>query len=139
MKAEELTQKPRYGYVGWELPEHERARLLAIFEPAYPDVIAHHVTLKNGVRETYPLPTQTRGEVVGVADDGHRVQALVVMIGGETHRPDHGTFHVTWSIDRGAGAKPFHSNDCIAAHGFVRLEKPIPIKLEPKFFPQVQN
>lgn len=136
-----MDQKPaqpklQHGYVGWELPASERDKLLELIPPLYPDVIAHHVTLKAGVKETYPLPTHTAGVIVGVSCDDERVQALIVMIDGEIYREDFGTYHITWSIDRGAGAKPFHSNACIAKHGFVRLETSVPVTLEPKFFPQ---
>jgi hypothetical protein len=131
--------KPQRGYVGWELPASDREILLQIIAPLYPDVIAHHVTLKTGVTADYALPTQTFGEVVGVSCDDERVQCLIVKIDGELYRPDFGTFHITWSIDREKGAKPFHSNACIAKHGFKLINPTIPITLVPKFFPQVQN
>jgi hypothetical protein len=133
------ADKPQRGYVGWELPAYDRDKLLELIPPVYTDVIAHHVTLKAGVTADYPLPTETRGEVVGVSCDDNRVQCLVVRVDGVLYRPDNGTFHITWSIDREKGAKPFHSNACIAAHGFKLIEPFVPITLVPKFFPQVQN
>ena len=39
--------------------------------------------------------------MVGVADDGAGVQALVVEIGGTTRRADGSTYHVAWSLARG--------------------------------------
>lgn len=120
-------------YIGWALPEAERERLLHLFPAAYPDVIAHHITLVHGVPLDAPIPTVTAGKIVGVADDGERVQALVVAIVGQTQRPDGKTYHITWSIDRAKGAKPVHSNAVISEHGFSPCP-PIPIRLIPSRF-----
>jgi hypothetical protein len=72
---------------GWLLHPEDRDRLLAVFPFAYPRVVAHHVTLEARVRPGRPLPGDTEGFVVGVADDGAGVQALVVEIGGTTASP----------------------------------------------------
>ena len=135
MTDQTTPAKPRHSYVGWELPGSVRDKLLEIFPPLYPDVIAHHVTLKHGVKETYPLPTATSGRIVGTTHDNDRVQALIVEIGGDIYREDFGVYHVTWSIDRAKGAKAFHSNACISNHGFEWIETPIEITLIPMFFP----
>lgn len=119
-------------YVGWKLPEADRQRLLALVAPAYPNVRAHHVTLAFGVRRGYPLPGETAGRIVGVADDGSGVQALVVEIGGTTRRPDGSTYHITWSLAPGRAAK--ESNRVIAARGWTPVP-PVGIGLEPRFFP----
>jgi len=135
MKAEEIETPKVYGYVGWELPEPERTKLLAMFKPTHADVVAHHVTLKAGVSAEYPLPHETHGEVVGVADDGTSVQCVVVSIGGSTDRADGGTYHITWSLDTASGAKAWMSNKLLKG-GFTALNQNIPIQLVPKFFPQ---
>src|SRR5207237_10239845 len=101
------------------------------FPPAYPEVVAHHVTLKFGDREA-ALPTETGGEIVGVADDGQGVQALVLQIGGTTTRPDGSTFHITWSLAPGREAR--ESNDVIRRHGWAAFAAPIPVRLIPKTF-----
>jgi hypothetical protein len=132
----ELQAKPAHGYVGWELPEHERTKLLAIFKPSYPDVIAHHVTFKFGVKQGYPLPTETHGEVIGVADDGDRVQALVVTVDGNIYNADNRIMHITWSLDKAKGARAHMSNQVIGDGNFTRLEHKIPIQLVPQFFVQ---
>jgi hypothetical protein len=137
MKAEELETPKIYGYVGWELPEHERTKLLAQFPPSYTDVVAHHVTLKAGVSAEYPLPHEAHGDVVGWADDGISVQCVVVSIGGSTTRADNGTYHITWSLDKASGAKAWMSNKLLK-DGFTKLDKAIPIQLVPKFFEQTQ-
>lgn len=125
--------KPVKGYVGWELPASERARLLAVFPPSYSRVMAHHCTLKFGVTSDELLPTAQEGLVVGVADDGVGVQALVLKIGGTIHRPGGGVYHITWSL--GTGRKPMESNHVIAREGFTPVQPAIPVRLTPKFFP----
>lgn len=120
-------------YVGWLLSEPERQRLLALFEPRYPDVVAHHVTLAFGVGEDHPLPSETQGFVAGIADDNKGVQALVIEIGGTTARPDGSTYHITWSLDRAAGAKPVDSNRVIRDLGYERVPQ-VPVRLIPKWF-----
>ncbi len=122
----------RRGYVGWTLPEDERARLLALFPAAYARTVAHHVTAAFDVPASHPPPKETGGTVVGIADDGAGVQALVLSIGGTTARPDGSAWHVTWSL--GPGRKPVDSNDAIRRHGWTAL-KPLPVRLEPRFFP----
>jgi hypothetical protein len=117
---------------GWKLPAPDRARLLARVAPLFPDVIADHVTLQVG--SDAPLPRETGGDVVGVADDGQGVQALVVRIGGTTARPDGSTYHITWSLDRAQGRRAKESNDVIAACGWRPLEPPEPIALQPACF-----
>lgn len=123
-----------HAYVGWELPEAVRDLLLVLFPPVYPDVVAHHVTLAFGVPLDTPLPTATKGIVVGIADNGEGVQALVVEIDGEIKRPDGKIYHITWSLDREKGFKPQHSNDVIREEGFKETPR-VPIVLVPKLFP----
>jgi hypothetical protein len=120
---------------GWLLPESDRMRLLERFPPAYPDVVAHHVTLTSGTDQTTPLPRETRGEVIGFADDGMGVQAAVVRIAGTSDRPDGSTYHITWSLDRSKGREAKDSNDVIARLGWKNISPPIPIALTPARFP----
>lgn len=127
--------KDIYGYTAWELPEHEREKLLKLIPPAYPDVVAHHVTDQFGVISPTPLSDITSATIVGVSDDGEGVQALVVSVGGTVRRHDGKVYHITWSLDRAAGAKPYDSNRVIEQHGVTRIVSPIGIELTPKFFP----
>ena len=122
---------PRRFYTGWLVDADDRADLLARIPPVYAEVVAHHVTQKFGDVAAAP-PSETEGEVIGVADDGHGVQALVVRIGGTTARPDGATYHITWSLAAGREAR--ESNAVIARLGFVELPAPIPVKLEPRPF-----
>ncbi|MCC2981344.1 hypothetical protein [Sphingomonas sp. IC4-52] len=125
---------PRHWVTGWILGADERERLLERFTPRFPDVIAHHVTLRFGVEDGTPLPTETRGEIVGEIDDGAGVQALIVAIAGTTERGDGGTYHVTWSLDRKRGRRPVESNDVIARFGWQPLAELVPIRLQPARF-----
>jgi hypothetical protein len=116
---------------GWLLEEADRARLLALFPPAYDRVIAHHVTLRVGVPPDFPLPTAEEGAVVGLADDGAGVQALVVEIDGTTRRPDGSTWHITWSLAEGRA--PIESNAVLRARGWTATPRH-PIRLRPAVF-----
>ena len=117
---------------GWLLDERERAPLLDRFPPAYPRVVAHHVTLRSGTDPETPLPAATGGEIVGLADDGIGVQALVVAIGGTTAREDGSVYHVTWSLAEGRQA--VESNAVIAERGWSALDETITITLLPARF-----
>jgi hypothetical protein len=119
---------------GWKLDPDDREQLLARFEPLFPDVIADHVTLRTGTDHKTPLPCETAGEIVGEANDGTGVQALVVRIGGTTDRSDGRTYHITWSIDRARGRRPVQSNEIIAQRGWRSFPEPVPIRLKPARF-----
>jgi hypothetical protein len=79
-----------------------------------------------------PLPRETEGFVVGVADDGVGVQALVVEIGGTLRRPDGSTYHITWSLGRGRRA--VESNDVIRDCGWTTAGARHWVRLKPKMF-----
>ena len=115
--------------VGWLLHPEDRDRLLTAFPPVYPEVIAHHVTLKAGVSPEVPLPSEAQGFVVGVADDGAGVQALVLAIDGTTRRPDGSTWHITWSL--AAGRRAVESNEVIRERGWTTSAVRHRVRLEP--------
>jgi len=117
---------------GWLLHPADRDRLMADFPPAYGEVVAYHVPRGPRVPPNFPLPSETEGFVVGVADDGAGVQALVVEIGGTTARPDGSTFHITWSLADGREA--VESNDVIRVHGWPPTPWRHRVPLEPKVF-----
>lgn len=114
---------------GWKISEPERAALLVRFPPRYRHVVADHVTLRFGIDETTPLPAACSGTIVGEADDGSGVQALVVMIGGSTERGDGSHYHITWSLGEGREAK--ESSGVIAQRGWAPIAPAIRVELEP--------
>jgi hypothetical protein len=120
---------PTSFYTGWLVDPAEREALLTRFPPRYETVVAHHVTLKFGDRAAQ-APGEVGARIVGAADDGSGVQALVVAIDGSTARPDGGTFHITWSLADDREAR--ESNDVIAARGWTPLGPPVPVRLIPK-------
>jgi hypothetical protein len=118
-------------YTAWLIPEDERERLLDLFPPRYPDVIAHHVTdhfPANGA----PLSDITTGTIIGHADDGIGIEALIVEIDGSAKRWDGKVLHITWSMDRSLKYSAWMSNRMIAKDGFKPTDERIPIKLEPR-------
>ncbi len=114
---------------GWKLPPTERDALLKRFPPRYAELAADHVTLRFGTDDATPLPAARCGEIVGRADDGEGVEALVVRIAGTTERGDGSHYHISWSLEGGRRAK--ESNDVIAARGWSAVVPPIAIALEP--------
>jgi len=112
--------------------------MLALFPTAYPNVIAHHVTLTHGSGGDI-APPEAHFSAIGMVDDCVGVQAIVVQVDGKHIRPDGRTFHITWSIDRTAGRKPVHSNDAIEALGFRTFSQPVVFVAQPRTNSSNQN
>ena len=125
--------KPGASVIGWKLDREQRKELLLQFPPKFSEVVADHVTLTARVARSSELPSETLGEIVGRADDGKGVEAMVVSIAGTTHRPDGSTYHITWSLEKGRRAK--ESNDVIREFGWEPIELPVPVMLQPARFP----
>ena len=111
------------GYEAFVLSNDTRERLLEVFQPIHPDVIAHHVTHQFGVPYDPTFGGNwTQWIVVGRVSD-HRIDTLVVhqlQDGGHVKcGPSGRPYHITWSLDRSQGAKPVMSNDLIAQGGIV--------------------
>jgi hypothetical protein len=119
---------PTSFHTGWLIDPAERETLLARFPARYERVVARHVTLKFGDATARP-PGEVTAAIVGEADDGTGVQALVVAIDGATVRPDGGTFHITWSLAQGREAR--ESNQAIT-RGWTPLTTPVAVRLTPK-------
>ena len=132
--ASEAAANAREGdsVIGWKLDREQRKELLQQFPPRYPNVVADHVTLRSRVADEAALPDETHGEIVGRADDGAGVEAMVVRIDGTTDRPGGSTYHITWSLAQGRRAQ--ESNDVLAAGPWESFELPMPVKLEPACF-----
>lgn len=116
-------KKIRTGYVAVLLDEVSRHKLLEVFPPQFPDVIAHHVTVVHGVPKPGEafLGTKHTIKVIGhVSDDS--LEALVVQLDGKLQRVDGKIYHITWSLDKAKGRKAMQSNDLIKAAGFVPVD-----------------
>ena len=116
--------------IGWKLDRKERDQLLARFPPRYPTAVADHVTLETTAQSISP-PLEVTAEIVGHADDGAGVEAMVVAIDGTTDRPDGSTFHITWSL--GAGRRARESNDVLRQSGWTAMV-PVPVTVRPASF-----
>jgi hypothetical protein len=114
--------------IGWKLDRSERGQLLDRFPPRYAEAVADHVTLE---RSEEPLPLDVSAEIVGHADDGAGVEAMVVAIDGTSDRPDGSTFHITWSLGPGREAK--ESNDVLRERGWTAID-PVPVTVTPARF-----
>ena len=119
--------------IGWKLDRGQRQQLLERFPPRYRDAVADHVTLRIDAGKD-PLPQPVEGAIVGHADDGDSLEAMVVAIDGGTDRPDGSVFHITWSLDKAKGRKARESNDLLAAREWDDLNA-VPVKLQPARFP----
>jgi hypothetical protein len=122
------------GVIGWKLDREQRKELLQQFPPRYVNVDADHVTLRTEAADDAALPDETLGEIVGRADDGRGVEAMVVAIGGSPERPDGSVYHITWSL--GPGRKAQESNDVLASRDWTAFDLPMPVKLAPSCWPR---
>lgn len=119
-----MTQE---AWLGWRLDRSDRADLLARFPPRYPEVVADHITFGR-VDGAPPMPTADRARIVGRADDGAGVEAMVVEVSGTTERPTGGIYHITWSLAEGREAR--ESNDAIARHGWTPINGAPGVRME---------
>ena len=117
--------------IGWKLDRAQRGELLERFPPRYAEPVADHVTLETKA-EAKPLPPAVDAEILGRADDGQGVEAMVVALDGSSDRPDGSTFHITWSL--GAGRRARESNDVIRDCGWTRFDEAVPVSITPARF-----
>jgi hypothetical protein len=111
------------GYEAFVIDEQTRGDLLQRFPPKFPDVVCHHITnLFVRKQDDRPFGQRFVFTVVGYASDD-KCETLVVARSGSAVRPDGGTYHITLSVDRSKGAKPFDSNALIAK-GYERVADP---------------
>lgn len=100
------------GYTAYVLDDASRQLLAKQFPPKYPKFIGHHVTVKFGVPKDAAPPPPAKVTVVGYADSGDGLEALIVTINGLTEREDGSVFHITWSLDP-TKYKPKDSNGLV--------------------------
>ena len=115
--------------IGWKLDRAQRQSLLERFPPKFAQTVADHVTLAADAGRGSSLPAETEGLIVGRADDGKGVEAMIVAIGGTSDRPDESHYHITWSLAAGRRAK--ESNDMLRRRTWIPIDPPIPIRLAP--------
>ena len=120
--------------IGWKLDRTERRRLLERFPPRYRNTIADHVTLQSEAKDE-PLPEPVEARIIGRADDGDSLEAMVVAIDGTADRPDGSIFHITWSLDRGKGRQARESNDLLKQGGWEEFEQAVQVGVSPARFP----
>jgi hypothetical protein len=118
--------------LGWRLDPEDRDALLGRFPPRYPNVVADHITFGR-VSEAPTMPIHRSARVIGRADDGEGVEALVVELGGEAARWDGSSYHMTWSLAEGRVMK--ESNDVIAARGWDPIDDGPKVAIEPAEWP----
>jgi len=123
---------PSAPILGWAIDRADRARLLGRFPPRHARTVADHVTFgREG--EAPALPAAERATVIGRADDGAGVEALVVEVAGTSDRWDGSTYHITWSL--GPGREAVESNAVIAEHGWTPVEGRPTVGLTPAKWP----
>lgn len=119
-------------YNGYELDPGSRRKLMDLFPPKYPHVLGHHITEEFGVKDGRVPEQPKQVLVIGYIDNGENVEGFLVSVDGEINRPTGGKYHITWSIDRASGAKPFHTNNHVDEAKM--LPRPIEIDVDAKFF-----
>lgn len=120
--------------IGWKLDRGQREELLDRLPPRYRDPVADHITLRTNAKGD-PLPPPIDAKIIGHADDGDSLEAMVVSVNGTADRPDGSVFHITWSLDRTKGRRAKESNDLLKERGWEELKEPIPVEVEPARFP----
>jgi len=108
MKPSEIIMETYSAYV---LSKKSRAKILSTFPPKFPEVRAHHITVKFGLSKEDRIPRQAKIEVVGYAADDS-LEAVVVSVNGREHRSDGGIYHIT--LSHTADRKSSQSNNVIA-------------------------
>lgn len=126
------------GYEAFVLTKEARQHLCGVFPPKYAEWIGHHVTHRFGTPRQQPIGpvffdpspyghfVMPQNEICSYGDMGvfvigytedDGIEALVCTVDGGSQRPDGGTYHITWSLDRSKGWKPVDSNRIIAQRG----------------------
>lgn len=105
-------------YTAYVLDDGARDALLAKFPPKYPKVIAHHITVQFPVPQGTEPPAPANVKVIGYADSGDGLEALVCTVNGRSERPDGKRWHITWSLDP-EKYSPVDSNKLLAQSKFT--------------------
>jgi|SRR5271157_569273 len=127
MKISEILMEHYTAYV---LDDASRNALAERFPPKYPKFIGHHITQEFGVGKDAEVPQPAQAKVIGYADSGDGLEALVVTVGGHADRPDGKRYHITWSLDP-EKYSPVDSNNLLSMNKFT-LVRSIPIHTKPE-------
>lgn len=117
-------------YTAYVLDDASREALAQKYPPKYPKFVGHHITVRFGVPANTEAPQPAQIKVIGHADSGDGLEALVVTVNGTTERPDGKTYHITWSLDA-TKYRPVQSNDLISTKRFT-LGKAVQINAVPQ-------
>lgn len=118
-------------YNGYEIEKGSREKLITLYPPKYPNFIGHHITEKFGVKDGTVPKQPEKVIIVGYINNGKNLEGFLVSVDGTVNRPDGSKYHLTWSLDRSKGAKPYHTNWYV--NDAVKI-KPIEIDVDAKFF-----
>jgi hypothetical protein len=133
MKIAQLLQE---GYTGYLVQNSKE--LLNLIPPRFPKIIAHHITYQFPAKPNQmpPAVDNTVDIVAEYWDDDVGIQALEVVVNGNSIRPDGKRFHITWSLDPAKGAKPVMSNVLLQnpAANKRLIQPPIPVQVQSHFF-----
>lgn len=132
------------GYTAYVIGDASRAELLERFPPKYPDIIAHHITLKYGAAEGETPREPGHVRIVGHHDGGN-IQVLVAEVDGEQHQQTETDgakrfLHITLSLDKAQGVSARNSNDLLekiaseqGEAALRNLREPFSIRVAPQF------
>lgn len=120
-------------YLAFTLSEESRVKLLEQFQPQFPDVICHHITLEFGVSMPEVLPLVDSVYVTGIVQ-GDGIEALSVTVNEVSVSKKGRIYHITHSIDRSMGIRPVDSKALIITGVVCSTDYPIPITGEVKFY-----
>ena len=102
----------RVSYSGVVLTDEAHENLIGHFQPKHPELIAHHLTIKMGPLEGKDrdfIGQKVKLRVVSYSFDD-KVEAVGVEQLGNQPESHNKIPHITPSVDRSKGGKPFHSN-----------------------------
>ena len=117
-------------FTAYLISPKSRKLILAKYPPKFPDIFAHHVTVKFGVTAAEKIPSQAKIEVIGyICDDS--LEALVVTVNGKKFRADGKRYHITLSLDKAKGRSPVQSNSLILLQPFKEVS-PFEIETTPE-------
>ena len=127
-----LTQLITEGnmYTAYVLTDEAKETLIKKFPPKYEKFIGHHITVQFGVPNDTETPDPARIKIIGRADTGDGLEALVVSVDGSQDRPDGKIYHITWSLDPDK-YKPVDSNTLLTNKQFA-LSMPVSIETVPQ-------